>query len=186
MNLELFIKISMLLLVIFFFIIRSKFIKHYKKFTPRTLIKYLIILALFYFYIFGYFDFAKLNFNIYFRLIAGIIIIFLGFLLLFWAHSKLRINWSPIIEKKFSKSRSLIKSGPYKYIRHPIYTASFISLIGFFIFTSNWILTGIPLLILILFYIYKIPEEEKELIDNFGKKYNDYIKTTGGLLPKIT
>jgi protein-S-isoprenylcysteine O-methyltransferase Ste14 len=185
MNTEMLIKILALILVIFFFLFRSRFLKHYKKFTTRTLIKYFIILFLFYFYIAGYFDFAQLDFNIYFRLIVGIIIIFLGMFLLFLAHSYLRTNWSPIIEKKFSKSRSLIKSGPYKYIRHPIYTASFISLLGLFILTANWLLTGIPLIILVLFYSYKIPKEEKELINNFGKRYEDYMKTTGGLMPKL-
>ncbi|MFA5173671.1 MAG: isoprenylcysteine carboxylmethyltransferase family protein [Candidatus Pacearchaeota archaeon] len=183
-NIEIYLKILVLVLVILFFVFRSRFLKHYKKFSSRTLVKYFIMLFLFYFYIFGYFDFAQLNLNIYFRLIAGIIIIFLGVSLLFWAHSHLNINWSPIIEKKFSKSRSLVKSGPYKYIRHPIYTASFIAVIGFFILSANWLLAGIPLVILILFYISKIPREENELIRNFGKKYKDYMKTTGGLLPK--
>lgn len=185
MKTEILIKILTLILVLTFFFIRSRFVKHYKKFTPRTMIKYVILLLLFSFYIGGYFDFAMLNFNLYFRLICGMIIIFLGMSLLFWAHIHLGKNWSPVIENKFSKSRSLIKSGPYKFIRHPIYTASFITLIGFFILTANWILTGIPLVILILFYINKIPKEEKELIDNFGKEYLDYKKKTGGLIPKI-
>jgi len=182
---EISIKILALALVLIFFLIRSRFVSHYKKFTPRTLIKYIIVLFLFYFYIAGYFDFAQLNFGVYFRLIAGIIIIFLGMWLLFWAHIHLGKNWSPIIEKKFSRSRKLIKSGPYKYLRHPIYSASFITLIGFFILTSNWILVGIPLVILILFYINKIPREEKELRDNFGKNYLNYEKITGGLFPKL-
>ena len=47
-------------------------------------------------------------------------------------------------------------------------------LIGFFILTSNWVLIGIPFVILILFYMSKIPREEKELIDNFGKEYLRY------------
>jgi protein-S-isoprenylcysteine O-methyltransferase Ste14 len=130
-------------------------------------------------------DFARVNMNIYLRLIGGTFILFLGFLLFFSAHKHLKNNWSPIIEKKFSKSRSLIQSGPYKYIRHPIYTASIISLIGFLVFTANWLFVGIPFLILILFYCYKIPKEEEELLRNFGKKYKDYMKSTGGLIPKL-
>jgi protein-S-isoprenylcysteine O-methyltransferase Ste14 len=185
MNTELLIKIITIALVLLFFIARSGFVKHYKKFTPKTLIKYVIALALFYFYIIGYFDFAQLNFNLYFRLMAGLVIIFLGMSLLFWAHFHLGKNWSPIIEKKFSKSRKLIISGPYKYIRHPIYTASFITLLGLFILSSNWLLVAIPLVILILFYMSKIPREEKELIRNFGKKYINYKKKVGGLIPKL-
>jgi protein-S-isoprenylcysteine O-methyltransferase Ste14 len=47
------------------------------------------------------------------------------------------------------------------------------------------LLIGIPLLILITFYSIKIPKEERELKNNFGKKYLEYMKTTGGLIPKI-
>ena len=184
MKLELLIKIVTLMLVITFFLIRSTFIKHYKKFTSRTLIKYVIFLVLFSFYFLGYFDFAKLNFNFYIQII-GVIIILAGFSLLFWAHKHLGINWSPIIEKRFSKSRGLVKLGPYKFIRHPIYSASFIALVGFFFLSANWILVGIPLLILLAFYSIKIPKEERELTENFGKKYIQYMKSTGGLLPKI-
>lgn len=184
MDIEISIKIVTVVLVALFFLIRSRFVKHYKKFTPRTLVKYLIAVVLFLAYFLGYFDFALLNFSLYLRL-AGLLIIILGISLLFWAHGHLMENWSPIIEKKFTKSRKLIVSGPYRYIRHPIYTASFITIIGFFIFTANWILTGIPLIILVLFYSSKIPREEKELMNNFGKKYKDYMKSTGGLIPKI-
>jgi protein-S-isoprenylcysteine O-methyltransferase Ste14 len=185
MNLELSIKILALCLVLLFFLIRSRFVSHYKKFTPRTLVKYVLVLFLFYFYIAGYFDFAQLDFGIYFRLVWGLAIIFLGMWLLFWAHIHLGKNWSPVIEKKFSKVRKLIMSGPYKYIRHPIYSASFIILIGFFVLTANWALTGVPFIILILFYMSKIPREEKELINNFGKNYFNYKKKIGGLFPKL-
>jgi protein-S-isoprenylcysteine O-methyltransferase Ste14 len=164
--------------------VHSRFVKHYKKFTPKTFIKYIIILILFFPYINGYFDFAQLNFNIYLRLVFGILIISSGISLFFWAHVHLGKNWSPIIEKKFAKSKEFVKSGPYKYVRHPIYTASFIILFGFFMLTANWILTGIPLVILILFYLSKIPREEKELINNFGREYKEYMKRTGGLFPK--
>jgi len=182
---ELIIKIITIALGLAFFIYRSSFIRHYKKFTPRTLIKWVILAILTFFYIYGTFDYALLNFNIYFRIIGGTIVLFLGFLLFFSSHKHLNINWSPIIEKKFTKSRSLVQTGPYKYIRHPIYVASMILLLGFFILTANWLLVGIPVAILIVFYLSKIPREEKELIRNFGKKYEEYKKRTGGFLPKL-
>lgn len=181
---ELSVKLIVFALVIIFFLIRSRFIKHYKKFTPRTLIKYIILVVLFFFYFLGYFDFALLNLNIFLRIFGGLLVILIGFLFFIWAHKHLGENWSPIIEKKFSKSRKIITSGPYRYIRHPIYAASFITLIGFFMLSANWLLVGIPLIILILFYASKIPREEGELIANFGKKYLDYKKITGGLIPK--
>lgn len=182
---EILIKIIASLLVAFFFVFRSRFTKHYKMFTYNTLIKWFILAALAIFYLSGSFDGFALNFSFYIRILTGIPIILLGFSLLFWAHFNLRNNWSPIIEKKFTKSRKLITTGPYRYLRHPIYSASFISLIGFFILTANWLLAAIPFFILLFFYIYKIPREEKELLDNFGAKYKRYMKRTGGLFPKI-
>ena len=182
---ELIIKIVVLVLIILFLVIRNRFTKHYTKFTYKYFGKYIIIGFLMFFYLGGYFDNFVFNFNLILRILLGAIFLVFGFSLFFWAHYHLNENWSPIIEKKFTKSRSLIKTGPYKYIRHPIYTASFIVLIGFFVFTANWMLAGIPLVILGLFYISKIRREEKELIRNFGKEYQNYMKHTGGLLPKI-
>jgi len=180
---ELLIKIIVIALVILFIAIRLRFTSHYK-FTPRLLVKNVIIIILFVLYIGNVFDFASIGFSSYLRVFLGFPVLFLGIYLFFWSHSELGENWSPVIEKRFAKSKKLIKTGPYKYIRHPIYTASFIVLFGFFILTANWILIGIPLLILIAFYIYKIPREENSLIDNFGQNYKDYMKKTGGLLPK--
>jgi protein-S-isoprenylcysteine O-methyltransferase Ste14 len=145
----------------------------------------MIILPIACLYLFGVLDFAFLNFNIYLRLIAGGIILLGGFMLFFSAHKHLNENWSPIIEKKFSKSRSLILEGPYRYIRHPIYVGSMILLLGFFLLSANWLFATIPLIILIIFYSIKIPLEEKELERNFGKKYIEYKKRTGGFFPKI-
>jgi len=184
-NLELIIKILTLVFIVVFFLTRACFVGYNKKHTFRRSIKYIIALILFFFYFKGYFDFAILQFDLYLRLILGILVILLGMSLFFWAHYYLGKNWSPILEKKFSKSKKLIKSGPYYYLRHPIYTASFITLLGFFILTANWMLTGIPLIVLVLFYMYKMPREEKELINNFGKEYLKYKKNTGGLIPKI-
>lgn len=184
MKIEFVIKVIVLILVLMFLFIRSKLtVSH--KFTPRFMIKYVIIAILFIFYFGSFFDFAQLNSNPYLRILFGFPIVFFGAFLFFWAHIKLGKNWSPVIEKKFPKSKKLVKIGPYKYVRHPIYSASFIIIIGFGFLTANWFFMGVPLLILFCFYAYKIPKEEKSLIDNFGKKYLDYMKTTGGVVPKL-
>jgi protein-S-isoprenylcysteine O-methyltransferase Ste14 len=115
----------------------------------------------------------------------GLILVLLGFSLFFYAHSNLASNWSPIIEKKFTKSRYLVKTGPYKYLVHPIYAASILSLIGFFLLTANYVFVGIPLLILIAFYLVKIPREEQELKRNFGKAFENYLETRWRFVPGL-
>ncbi|MFH1308023.1 MAG: isoprenylcysteine carboxylmethyltransferase family protein [archaeon] len=184
MNPELAMKFIVLSLVLIFLIARSRFTSHYE-FTPRLMAKNIVLLILFILYFSNYLDFANFSLNYYLRIFIGLSLIFIGSFLIFWAHINLGENWSPVIEKKFYKSKKLIRTGPYKYIRHPIYSASFVMLIGFVFLTANWFFTGIPLLILIAFYIYKIPKEEKSLVNNFGRKYKDYIKITGGIFPKL-
>jgi protein-S-isoprenylcysteine O-methyltransferase Ste14 len=185
MNLELTIKIIILSLIFAFFLLRTKFTSHFKQKTKRTWIKYIASVILLLIYIPGFIDFALLPINTYIRIIPGCILIALGLSLFFSAHSHLRNNWSPIIEKKFSKSKTLVKTGPYKYIRHPIYTASLIALLGFGLLSANWLFFFIPLAILLTLYIKKIPKEEASLIKNFGKPYKEYMKSTGSLIPKI-
>ncbi len=185
MNFELSIKISVFIILIGFFALRSRFITHYKKRNPNWAVKYIIAIIIVASYFFGLFDFALLPLSKTIRLGVGLSVIFLGLILFFWTHAHLRNNWSPVIEKKFAPSRKLITTGPYHFIRHPTYAASFITLLGFFLFTANWLLTTIPALILVAFYSYKVPREEKELIRNFGKKYVSYMHKTPRFIPRL-
>ncbi len=184
-NKELAVKTALILLIAAFLLIRNGFTAHYKKATPKTSIKYLILLPLLALYLFGFLDFALLPLNNIFRFSIGPLLIILGFSLFFWSHKSLGKNWSPVIEKRFSKDRNFIKTGPYKHIRHPIYTASIIMLLGFGLFSANGLLFAASMIILLLFYSRKVPKEEEELIRNFGKKYKSYINSTGKFLPKL-
>ncbi len=77
------------------------------------------------------------------------------------------------------------KDGFYKIIRHPSYSGSLLSFIGFGTSLNNWIsLTTVVILIMISF-LYRIKIEEKILIGQFGKEYLDYKKNTYRLLPWI-
>ena len=185
MDFELSMRLGVIIILVCFFALRSYFIAHYKKINPNWAIKYVITIALILPYFFGLFDFALLPLTKTIRLSIGISVIFLGLLLFFWTHIYLSNNWSPVIEKKFASSRSLVTTGPYRFIRHPTYTASFITLLGFFFFTANWLITATPALGLIVFYAYKVPREENELVRNFGKKYISYMRKTPRFFPKL-
>lgn len=175
-------KLIVLALLVGFFLARSYMTRHYTRFTPRMLIKYVVLIVIMSFYLRGSIDFALLAFPFALQVYVGIPLMIIGFGLFFWAHAHLGINWSPVIEKRFAKTRYLVTTGPYRYIRHPTYTASFVVLVGLFVFSANWVLAGIPFLILVVFYSIKIPREERELVRNFGKKYSDYMKRTSRLM----
>jgi protein-S-isoprenylcysteine O-methyltransferase Ste14 len=77
------------------------------------------------------------------------------------------------------------KDGVYKFIRHPSYSGSLLSFIGFGISLNNWLsLISVTILITIAL-IHRIRIEEKILTDHFGADYLDYKNKTYRLIPWI-
>lgn len=110
-------------------------------------------------------------------------LIFAGDLLFIWSHRALGRNWSPVLEIR--KGHILVTSGPYKFIRHPMYAAIFIIGIGISLFSSNWIVALSYMLPVIFMYLIRIADEEKMMIEKFGDEYRAYMIRTGRLIPKL-
>ena len=84
------------------------------------------------------------------------------------------------------KAQTLITSGPYRSIRHPIYT-SFLMILGSTLFiSSNWLIGLGWLGMTILEVFSRIRFEESLMTEYFGEGYREYRKRTGRLFPKIT
>ena len=75
-------------------------------------------------------------------------------------------------------------SGPYHYIRHPIYLGFFTFLIAQALVAANWLILLPALATTMLFYT-QIGKEEAMLIDRFGDEYREYMKRTPRFIPKI-
>lgn len=114
---------------------------------------------------------------------SGAVIIFTGDLLFVWSHRALGKNWSPLLEIR--KGHTLVTSGPYKFIRDPMYAAIFIIGIGISLLSSNWIVALSYMLPVICMYLVRISDEEKMMIEQFGDEYRMYMKKTGRLIPKL-
>lgn len=126
--------------------------------------------------------FANLSFPIWLRW-AGVGIALAGFALLQWAQVTLGKSWSDT--PRMMKEQTLITSGPYRTIRHPIYTA-FILILGSTLFiSSNWLIGLCWAGMTILETISRIGFEESRMIEYFGNQYREYMKKTGRLLPKV-
>lgn len=105
-------------------------------------------------------------------------------LILFWrVHKTLGKNWSPILEIR--RNHKLITDGPYKYVRHPMYTQIWIWVICQWLVLSNWIVGIVGVLTWTILYVIRISEEEKMMIEEFGQEYKDYIKITRRIIPGI-
>ena len=125
---------------------------------------------------------ASLPFPLWLRW-AGAGAALLGFVLLQWAQNTLGKNWSDT--PRMIREQQLVTSGPYHWVRHPIYTA-FLLILGSTLFISaNWLIglawTGMTALEVAS----RIHFEEQLMLEYFGEHYREYMKRTGRLLPLI-
>jgi protein-S-isoprenylcysteine O-methyltransferase Ste14 len=114
---------------------------------------------------------------------SGIGIALVGFALLQLSQVTLANSWSDT--PRMMKEQPLVTSGPYRIIRHPIYTA-FILILGSTLFiSSNWLIGLCWAVMTILEVASRIGFEESLMIEFFGEQYREYMKKTGRLLPKF-
>ena len=113
---------------------------------------------------------------------AGIVLGGASFGLYAWAQAVLGKEWFPHLQ--MCLEHHLVTSGPYACIRHPIYTAYLAFMSGIALITANWFFVGLLALSIVVITL-RIPREELMLIKLFGAQYADYMRRTGGLLPRV-
>lgn len=113
---------------------------------------------------------------------AGAVLGGLAVLLAYWVFSNLGTNVSPSVETR--KQHQLVTSGPYRWVRHPLYTMGMLSYLSFAILAANWYIALLAVVTFIILMI-RLPKEEAGLIERFGDQYRDYMKRTGRFLPKL-
>ena len=103
-------------------------------------------------------------------------------LLFAWTHHALGKNWSLALVTK--EEHTLVSSGPYRWVRHPMYTTIFLQALAFFLLSANWLigLTGLGTSILA---VARVGEEEALMIEEFGDQYRAYMERTGRFLPSM-
>ncbi len=112
----------------------------------------------------------------------GILFSLIGYLIRLFSmlHLKNNFSWRVICPSK------IIKTGIYKYIRHPMYFGGLILFFGLFIIATKQIM--FPLLITIYtfnFYVDRIDREEQLMIFTYGNEYLEYMKKTKTIIPFI-
>ncbi len=114
--------------------------------------------------------------------IAGDIITAAGLSFAIWARVHLGRYWSAMVTIK--QGHELIRSGPYRWVRHPIYTGFLVGLLGSAITVS----TGdafIGLAVVVATCMVKIRREERLLTAEFGDSYRQFQRDVPMLLPFI-
>jgi protein-S-isoprenylcysteine O-methyltransferase Ste14 len=104
--------------------------------------------------------------------------------LILWVQESLGSNFSTTIHIR--EEHTLVTKGPYRWIRHPMYTVLMMQSIGLLLLTANWFIGGSYSLLLMIIMIARTPFEENMMIEKFGEQYRAYMRQTGKFLPKLT
>jgi protein-S-isoprenylcysteine O-methyltransferase Ste14 len=100
-----------------------------------------------------------------------------------WARWHLGANWSGVVTLK--EGHELVRGGPYRSIRHPIYTGILLALLGTAIVLGEIRgLLGLAI-IWVSFYV-KARREEAFLAQEFGPRFEDHRSHTGMFLPRFS
>lgn len=113
---------------------------------------------------------------------AGIALTWVGTAVAMWARYCIGEYWSARVTLK--EGHQLIRSGPYAYVRHPIYTGMLLGCIGAALVLGEW--RGILAVVLLLAaHARKALREESFLTQEFGEEYSAYRRSTGFLFPHL-
>ena len=117
-------------------------------------------------------------------LVMGIGLLFqiIGIVIGIWGIISIRVgnfNIQPEV-----KSHTLVKSGPYKWIRNPMYVSVILLYLPIVIKHFSWI-NSLVFMVLLVTLLFKISSEEQFLEERFGDDYVEYKKETKRLIPFI-
>ncbi len=113
----------------------------------------------------------------------GLALLIVSVTSLVWVQKHLSRNFTGTVQIR--PGGSVIQTGPYHYVRHPMYLTFILFGIGLLLLTANWFLAGGFLLVILIVMFVRTPIEERALLTAYGQDYADYAKRTGKFFPKF-
>ncbi len=118
--------------------------------------------------------------------IAGLVIYLVGLAVVLWARRTLGKNWgiSTSTQVKLLAEHALIQTGPYAYVRHPMYSGWWVSMIGLVLLYPVWAVF-LLLVFSVISFANRARREETALAARFGQAWIDYVGRTKRLIPGL-
>jgi protein-S-isoprenylcysteine O-methyltransferase Ste14 len=114
---------------------------------------------------------------------AGIVSMCFGFILRHWSIHLLGKYFRTTVE--LEKGQKVVRTGPFRYIRHPSYSGMILFCIGYGLVAQNWLSLIVAVLFPTVSLLYRIKIEEAALVQGLGAEYEQYQKKTKRLVPLI-
>ena len=135
-----------------------------RKITVKTIPVFVLIVLLI--------IFAEPKANLFFM---GLPFILSGEILRLWAAGHL------------SKNREVTTTGPYSYVKNPLYLGTFLIMIGFCFLASQWMILLIGLAAFFAYYApFKKKAEADRLREIFGPAWDDYDRSVPDYIPRLS
>jgi protein-S-isoprenylcysteine O-methyltransferase Ste14 len=108
----------------------------------------------------------------------------LGLLLVFyWIFASIGNNISPTQATRHN--HQLVTDGPYRWVRHPLYSCGLVLILALTALTDLWWL-AVAMLPPMLILLWRTRLEEARLIETFGDDYRTYMRQTGRFWPRLS
>jgi protein-S-isoprenylcysteine O-methyltransferase Ste14 len=84
-----------------------------------------------------------------------------------------------------SAGQQVVQHGPYRLIRHPAYSGTFLTMLGVGLALTNWASLSALLICVFLGHFYRVRIEEQALVRTLGQPYLDYMRRTRRFIPLL-
>ncbi len=102
--------------------------------------------------------------------------------LFIWTFRSLGKNLTDTVVTR--KDHTLVTTGPYRWVRHPIYTSAALMIPASSLVAANWFFFATGCVVFQLLVI-RTRKEEENLIARFGDDYRNYMQRTGRFVPRL-
>ena len=113
----------------------------------------------------------------------GLALVVLGVAFAVWAIATLGRHYD--LELEIHRDHELVRTGPYRFVRHPIYTGLGLHFVGACLATGNLVLIAGTLLVTFPALYLRATTEERLLRERFGAAYENYAREVGMLVPLL-
>jgi protein-S-isoprenylcysteine O-methyltransferase Ste14 len=115
--------------------------------------------------------------------IIGLAIVILAMALRRWA--VLTLGQFFTVQVQVRSGQTVVDTGPYRWVRHPSYTAITMSFVGIGVALENWLSLLVLIVVPTIGLVVRIRVEERALLEALGEPYREFSATRARLIPKV-
>lgn len=115
-------------------------------------------------------------------MIIGVVLTAAGLLFAVWARVHLGAQWTGRVGVR--AGHQLVRTGPYGFVRHPIYSGVLLAFIGSALVSCDW-RSLVAIVLMVGALSFKLQREERWMAEHFPTDYPDYLKRVAAIIPGV-